>query len=99
VLSRCQHPGVYIGDFNAHSTKWGYSSEDEGEERLVNWSQINRMFLISDAKQGGTFDSDRWGTTKYPDLCFITSDESGQPLENKCTILNKFPKSQHRPVV
>jgi hypothetical protein len=99
MLPRCQNPGVYIGDFNAHSTEWGYSSEDEDGERLVNWSQINRTFLIYDAKQGGTFDSGGWGTTTSPDLCFATSDETGQPLVTTHIILNKFPKSQHRPVV
>lgn len=55
VLPRCQHSGFYIGDFNARITEWGYSSEGEDGELLVNWSQINRTFLMYDAKEGGTF--------------------------------------------
>lgn len=76
VLPSCQHPGVYIGDFNSHSTEWGYTMEDKGAERLVKWSHLNHTHLLYDAKQGGTFKSGRWGTSTNPDLCFVISDKS-----------------------
>jgi exonuclease III len=28
TLPNCQHPGIFIGDFNSHGTEWGYSVED-----------------------------------------------------------------------
>jgi len=28
VLPICQHPVIYIGDFNSHSTEWGYPTEN-----------------------------------------------------------------------
>jgi len=37
VLPICQHPIVYIGDFNLHSTEWGYLSENKDGEALSNW--------------------------------------------------------------
>lgn len=73
--------------------------EDENGQTLVNWSQLNHVHLLYDAKQGGTFESGRWGTSTTPDLCFVTCDETGQLLPAKRTILNQFPKSQHRPVI
>jgi|UniRef100_A0A2S2QZI9 hypothetical protein len=73
--------------------------EDEDGEMLVNWSHLNHTHLLNDAKQEGTFKSGRWGTYTNPDLCFVTSDKSNQPLQTKRTIQNLFPKSQHRPVI
>lgn len=99
MLPPCQHPGIFIGDFNSHSTEWGYNEEDENGEKLVNWANLNHTYLIYDAKQGGTFNSGRWGTTTSPDLCFVTKNELDQPFQVRRTILNKFPKSQHCPIV
>lgn len=76
-----------------------HHGRDEDGERLVNWSHLNHTHLLYDAKQGGTFKSGRWGTSTNPDLCFVTSDKSSQPLQAKRTIQNLFPKSQHRPVI
>lgn len=29
VLPMCQPPSIYVGDFNSHSTEWGYIAENE----------------------------------------------------------------------
>lgn len=55
--------------------------------------------LLADAKQGGTFESGRWDTTTSPDLCFVSIDKNDQPIRVSRAILQKFPKSQHKPVV
>uniref|UniRef100_A0A2S2NWX7 Endonuclease/exonuclease/phosphatase domain-containing protein n=1 Tax=Schizaphis graminum TaxID=13262 RepID=A0A2S2NWX7_SCHGA len=69
MLPTPQCPTVYVGDFNSHSTNWGYTTENEDEERLCNWATLNRLHLLYDAKQGGTFVSGRWGTAKL--LTFV----------------------------
>jgi len=43
VLPNFQHPVVFIGDFNSHSTQWGYSTENEDGEILSNWADINHL--------------------------------------------------------
>jgi len=35
VLPLAEHPAVYIGDFNSHSTEWDYSSTDDNREPLT----------------------------------------------------------------
>lgn len=70
VLPVCQHPSIYVGELFSHSTEWGYTAENEDGELLSNWAAMNQFKLIYDAKQGGTFESGRWGTETSPDLCF-----------------------------
>jgi hypothetical protein len=50
VLPQADHSTVYIGDFNSHSTVWGYSSEDGNGENLSNWVELNHLHLLYDAK-------------------------------------------------
>lgn len=57
VLPVCQHPSIYVGDLNSHSTEWGYMAENEDGELLSNWAASNHFKLIYDAKQGSTFES------------------------------------------
>ncbi|KAL4153412.1 hypothetical protein QTP88_001245 [Uroleucon formosanum] len=99
VLPTCQHPVIYIGDFNSHSTDWGYSTENEDGEALSNWAALNHLKLIYGAKQGGTFISGRWGIKSSPDLCFVSEDIDGLPLNVNREILGPFPRSQHLPVI
>lgn len=99
VLPTCEHPSVYIGDFNSHSTKWGYNCINDDGERLSTWESVNNAQLIYDAKQGGTFESGRWGTATSPDLCFVSKDNSDKPLRINRKLGRRFPKSQHRPAI
>ncbi|VVC44274.1 Hypothetical protein CINCED_3A014425 [Cinara cedri] len=77
---------------------WGYSVDNEEGERLSDWAAINHLKLIYDAKQGGTFKSGRWGTTKSPDLCFVSENPNGLPLTVNREIKNPFPRNQHLPI-
>jgi hypothetical protein len=99
LLPVCQHPVIYIGDFNSHSTEWGYSIENEDGETLSDWAAINRLKLIYDVKQGGTFVSGRWGTKTSPDLCFVSENSDGLPLSVNREVQGPFPRSQHLPVI
>lgn len=60
-------------------------------EKLTSWVAVNRLHLVYDAKQGGTFESGRWGTTTSPDLCFVSRDKNDQPLKVSRSIL-QVPK-------
>jgi hypothetical protein len=31
----CQHPAIFIGDFNCHNNLWGYAENDENGELLL----------------------------------------------------------------
>ncbi|XP_008180117.1 uncharacterized protein LOC103308475 [Acyrthosiphon pisum] len=98
MLPTPQCPTVYVGDFNSHSTNWGYTTENEDGERLFSWATLNRLHLLYDAKQGGTFVFGRWGIATTPDLCFVTTYFRDQPIRTSGTILHNFPRTQHKPV-
>lgn len=99
VLPQAEHPAVYIGDFNSQSTLWGYSYENGNGENFSQWADLNHLYLLYDAKQGGTFKSGRWGSSTSPDLCFVTTDHCNIPLKASRQILKEFLKSQHVPVI
>ena len=49
------HPTVYTGDFNSHSTEWGYRVSDKAGDQLSQWSNDNIFHLLYDPKQKGNF--------------------------------------------
>jgi len=57
------------------------------------------LHLVYDAEQGGTFESGRWGTITSPDLCFVSLDKKEKSIRLSRAILQKFPKSQHKPII
>jgi len=50
VFPVSEHPVIYIGDFNSHNTEWGYSTNNEEGESLLDWAANNHLKLIYDAK-------------------------------------------------
>nr|CAI5839543.1 unnamed protein product [Callosobruchus analis] len=99
VLPQYQHPAIYSGDFNSHHTEWKYQHNDTNGERLYNWTTENNIQLIFDAKERGTFKSRVWNREYNPDLTFVTTSNSGQPIHAQRCILKDLPKSQHRPAL
>lgn len=99
VLPQYQHPAVYSGDFNSHHTEWKYQHNDTNGERLYDWITENNIQLIFDAKERGSFKSRVWNREYNPDLTFVTTSNSGQPIHAQRCILKDFPKSQHRPAL
>lgn len=65
-------PAIYCGDFNSHSTDWGYSEDDINGEKLKMWASTEELKLIYDPKTKGTFHSARWNQDYNPDLCFVS---------------------------
>lgn len=41
----------------------------------------------------------RWRQDYNPDLAFVSTDNNHKPLISKRTVLNNFPRLQHRPVL
>ena len=46
---------IVIGDFNSHSTLWGYTTTDSDGEPVKQWADSNRLSLIHNAKLPKSF--------------------------------------------
>eukprot|EP00057_Strongylocentrotus_purpuratus_P002687 XP_003725025.1 PREDICTED: RNA-directed DNA polymerase from mobile element jockey-like [Strongylocentrotus purpuratus] len=79
---------VIIGDFNSHSTSWGYEETNEDGDLAEAWAEAHHLDLIHDAKLPHSFNSCRWKKGYNPDLSF-TSERISEPI----------PHSQHRPII
>ena len=53
-------PHIVIGDFNSHSTTWGYTSTYNEGEAVEQWADSCNFTLIHDAKLPKSFNSARW---------------------------------------
>ena len=91
-LPHYPQPCIYSGDFNCHSTTWGYCQSDTDGNTLEDWASITDLSLLYDPKQPASFHSGRWGTFTNTDLAFFNLCANGSTRR----ILRPFPKSQHR---
>ena len=51
---------VIIGDFNSHSSTWGYAMTNTDGELREDWAENQRLNLIHDHKIPSSFNSGRW---------------------------------------
>ena len=88
-------PHIVIGDFNSHSTLWGYTTMDSDGEVVEQWADSNRLSLIHNAKLPKSFNSAIWKKGYNPDLIFISSN-----ISDMCekSLLDPIPHTQHRPI-
>ncbi|KAI8511925.1 Prostaglandin G/H synthase 1 [Branchiostoma belcheri] len=89
------HLNIVIGDFNSHSTAWGYRQTNEDGDRVENWADVNQISLIHDPKLPASFNSSRWRRGYNPDLVFTSSTIASQCEK---AVMNPIPHSQHRPI-
>ena len=86
---------IIIGDFNSHSTSWGYQETDTRGEVVEDWQIDSRLVLLNDAEDPPTFYSRRWKTTSTPDLAFATDSIAKITARE---VLEQLGGSDHRPV-
>ena len=87
---------VVVGDFNSHSTSWGYGETDRRGDEVEDWQIDNNMLLLNDPEDPPTFFSRRWISTSTPDLAFATEDLSHKTNRK---VLSQLAGSDHRPVL
>ncbi len=87
---------LYIGDFNRHSTTWGYNETNSDGEAVEAWAATKDLRLLHDAKDPTSFQSTRWRRGYNPDVVFISS----RHYRNIDKFVgNPIPKTQHRPIL
>ena len=96
---RTQHPEVVVGDFNSHSSEWGYPRIDRAGRELSAWADALDLQLVHSSKDEGTFKPRNSQRTFSPDLVFATKDENLRPVPVVREVLNDFPRTQHRPIL
>lgn len=64
----------------------------------MSWASAQELHLVHDAKDRGTFYSRAHRREYTPDLCFVSTDNKGWPLNVTKRVLPAFPNSQHRPI-
>ena len=86
---------LIIGDFNSHSSTWGYHDTNSNGEKVEEWALNNNLGLLYNSKDKPTFHSARWKRGYNPDLAFVSADHLASFERH---ILDPIPKSQHCPV-
>ena len=86
---------IVIGDFNSHSTLWGYTTTNSDGESGEQWADSNSLSLIHNAKLPKSFNSAIWKKGYNPDLIFVSSNILD--IREK-SVLDSIPRTQHRSI-
>ncbi|VDO03383.1 unnamed protein product [Rodentolepis nana] len=88
------HKTVALGDFNAHSTRWGYKDTNIAGKEIVDMLNTNPLELIYSNEDPATYLHYN-GTRTTPDLLLASSDIS----EHTRRKIIDDPCSGHKPVI
>ena len=88
-------PHIVIGDFNSHSTTWGYTTMDHNGQSVEQWADSCNLTLINNANLSTSCNSARWKKGYNPDLIFVS-----ECIVNMCgkSVMESIPHTQHRPI-
>ena len=88
-------PHIVIGDFNSHSTTWGYTTTDDNGEAVEQWVDSCKHTLTHNAKLSKLINNERWKQGYNPDLIFVS-----EIIANRCgkSVMEPIPHTQHRPI-
>ncbi|XP_032874732.1 5-hydroxytryptamine receptor 7-like [Amblyraja radiata] len=86
---------ISIGDFNAHSSLWGYEVNNQDGDEVETWLESKHLTLIHDSKLPKSFHSARWKRGYNPDLVCVSSELSSRAVKE---VLDPIPHTQHRPI-
>ena len=86
---------LVIGDFNSHSTTWGYTNTDDNGEVVEQWADSCNLTLIHNAKLSKSFNRARWKRGYNPDLIFVSDS-----IANMCgkSVMEPITHTQHCPI-
>ncbi|KAL4154014.1 hypothetical protein QTP88_001847 [Uroleucon formosanum] len=90
-----QRTQIVVGDFNSHSTTWGYKENDENGDLVESWAEAWLLTLIHDPKLPPSFNSGRWKRGYNPDLIFVSNALKQQAIKR---VERHIPRSQHSPI-
>ena len=68
---------VIKGDFDSHSSTWGYATTNTDGELVEDLAENQRLTLIHDPKLPRSFNSGRWRRGYNPDIIFATNRIAG----------------------
>ena len=88
-------PHIVIGDFNSHSTPWGYDRTDNNGEAVEQWADSCDLTLIHDAKLPKSFNIARWKKGYNPDHIVASGSIANMW---KTSIMDPIPHTQHRTI-
>ena len=86
---------LILGDFNSHSTTWGYNETNTDGDAVERWAIGKDLCLLHNSKDEPSFQSARWRRGYNPDLIFVTSRHIGNFTKY---VEDPIPRSQHRPL-
>ena len=93
---KCRRPlHLVIGDFNSHSTAWGYEQNDCNGDLVEAWAEASNFSLTHDAKLPKSFDSARWKRGYNPDVAFVSTGIASMSQRGE---LDPIPRTHHRPI-
>ena len=103
-INRRQHPSSFSLYLQSHlqhssvvtSTAETYPNTNEDVSLLSDWAELNNFHLVFDSKDSPMFFSHPHKSWPYPDLTFVSSSPSTHCWR---TILGRFPRSGHCPII